>query len=71
MTLPLRHRDGDDSMPPAAALAAVEQMAPDREQLEKMRPAVQLTGVRSGTAKGRYIPQCGGTYRPFGLMAPE
>ncbi|MFJ5802338.1 alpha/beta fold hydrolase [Streptomyces decoyicus] len=35
------HRDWDDFMPPAAALAAVEQMAPDREQLEKMRPALR------------------------------
>ncbi|MFC9234428.1 alpha/beta fold hydrolase [Streptomyces decoyicus] len=35
------HRDWDDFMPPEAALAAVEQMAPDREQLEKMRPALR------------------------------
>ncbi|MEJ8651105.1 alpha/beta hydrolase [Streptomyces sp. MS1.AVA.3] len=35
------HRDWDDFMPPAAGLAAVEQMAPDREQLEKMRPALR------------------------------
>lgn len=33
------HRDWDDFMPPAAALAAVERMAPDREQLEQTRPA--------------------------------
>jgi pimeloyl-ACP methyl ester carboxylesterase len=35
------HRDWDDFMPPAACLAAVEQMAPDREQLEQMRRAVR------------------------------
>jgi pimeloyl-ACP methyl ester carboxylesterase len=35
------HRDWDDFMPPAAGLAAVEQMAPDREQLEQMRPALR------------------------------
>ncbi|MFJ9406749.1 alpha/beta fold hydrolase [Streptomyces sp. NPDC101393] len=35
------HRDWDDFMPPAADLAAVEQMAPDREQLERMRPALR------------------------------
>ncbi|MFF2812655.1 alpha/beta fold hydrolase [Streptomyces sp. NPDC058000] len=35
------HRDWDDFMPPAASLAAVEQMAPDREQLERMRPALR------------------------------
>ncbi|MFJ8750444.1 alpha/beta fold hydrolase [Streptomyces sp. NPDC102441] len=35
------HRDWDDFMPAAAGLAAVEQMAPDREQLEQMRPAVR------------------------------
>ncbi|WP_328741570.1 alpha/beta hydrolase [Streptomyces caniferus] len=35
------HRDWDDFMPPAASLAAVEQMAPDREQLGKMRPAMR------------------------------
>ncbi|MFJ8673379.1 alpha/beta fold hydrolase [Streptomyces sp. NPDC093589] len=35
------HRDWDDFMPPAAGLAAVEQMAPDREQLERMRPALR------------------------------
>ncbi|MET7799968.1 alpha/beta fold hydrolase [Streptomyces decoyicus] len=35
------HRDWDDFMPPAAGLAAVERMAPDREQLEKMRPALR------------------------------
>jgi pimeloyl-ACP methyl ester carboxylesterase len=33
------HRDWDDFMPPEAGLAAVERMAPDREQLEQMRPA--------------------------------
>lgn len=35
------HRDWDDFMPPGAGLAAVEQMAPDREQLERMRPALR------------------------------
>ncbi|MET9515740.1 alpha/beta hydrolase [Streptomyces sp. NPDC002994] len=35
------HRDWDDFMPPAAGLAAIEQMAPDREQLEQMRPALR------------------------------
>ncbi|MCX4694727.1 alpha/beta fold hydrolase [Streptomyces sp. NBC_01408] len=35
------HRDWDDFMPPAACLAAVEQMGPDREQLEQMRPALR------------------------------
>ena len=35
------HRDWDDFMPPAAGLAAVEQMAPDREQLERMRPSLR------------------------------
>ncbi|MGG2465943.1 alpha/beta fold hydrolase [Streptomyces sp. RGM 3693] len=35
------HRDWDDFMPPAANLAAVEQMAPDREQWEQMRPALR------------------------------
>ncbi|MFD9219821.1 alpha/beta fold hydrolase [Streptomyces sp. NPDC060064] len=34
------HRDWDDFMPSAAGLAAVERMAPDREQLERMRPAL-------------------------------
>lgn len=35
------HRDWDDFMPPAASLAAVEGMGPDREQLERMRPALR------------------------------
>jgi pimeloyl-ACP methyl ester carboxylesterase len=35
------HRDWDDFMPPAAGLAAVEQMGPDREQLDQMRPALR------------------------------
>ncbi|MEU0298633.1 alpha/beta hydrolase [Streptomyces sp. NPDC006175] len=35
------HRDWDDFMPPAARLAAVERMAPGREQLEQMRPEVR------------------------------
>ncbi|MFG2495619.1 alpha/beta fold hydrolase [Streptomyces caniferus] len=35
------HRDWDDFMPSAASLAAVEQTAPDREQLGKMRPAMR------------------------------
>ncbi|RXS85746.1 alpha/beta hydrolase [Streptomyces sp. TM32] len=35
------HRDWDDFMPPAAGLAAVERMAPDREQLARMRPALR------------------------------
>ncbi|MFF0622871.1 alpha/beta fold hydrolase [Streptomyces sp. NPDC004296] len=35
------HRDWDDFMPPAASLAAVERMAPGREQLEKLRPALR------------------------------
>jgi pimeloyl-ACP methyl ester carboxylesterase len=35
------HRDWDDFMPPSAGLAAVEQMAPDREQLRQMRPALR------------------------------
>jgi pimeloyl-ACP methyl ester carboxylesterase len=37
------HRDWDDFMPPAAGLAEVEQMAPDLEQLEQMRPALRET----------------------------
>ncbi|MGW6984360.1 alpha/beta fold hydrolase [Streptomyces sp. NPDC054932] len=35
------HRDWDDFMPVAASLAAVERMAPGREQLERMRPALR------------------------------
>jgi pimeloyl-ACP methyl ester carboxylesterase len=35
------HRDWDDFMPPAASLAATEQMGPDLEQLEQMRPALR------------------------------
>lgn len=35
------HRDWDDFMPPTAGLTAVERMAPDREQLEQMRPALR------------------------------
>jgi pimeloyl-ACP methyl ester carboxylesterase len=35
------HRDWDNFLPPAMHLAAVEQMAPDREQLEQMRPALR------------------------------
>lgn len=35
------HRDWDDVMPPAASLAAIERMAPGREQLEQMRPALR------------------------------
>ncbi|MCX4582543.1 alpha/beta fold hydrolase [Streptomyces sp. NBC_01481] len=35
------HRDWDDFMPPTAGLTVVEQMAPDREQLEQMRPALR------------------------------
>ncbi|MEV0119737.1 alpha/beta hydrolase [Streptomyces sp. NPDC050844] len=35
------HRDWDDFMPPEASLAAVERMAPGREQLEQMRPALR------------------------------
>ena len=35
------HRDWDDFMPPAAGLTAIEQMAPDREQMEQMRPALR------------------------------
>ncbi|TGB00652.1 alpha/beta hydrolase [Streptomyces sp. MZ04] len=35
------HRDWDDFMPPEASLAAVEQMAPGREQLDQMRPALR------------------------------
>ncbi|WP_330252799.1 alpha/beta hydrolase [Nocardia sp. NBC_00565] len=35
------HRDWDDFMPPAMQLAAAEQMAPDLEQLEQMRPALR------------------------------
>lgn len=35
------HRDWDDFMPPTAGLSVVEQMAPDREQLEQMRPALR------------------------------
>jgi pimeloyl-ACP methyl ester carboxylesterase len=38
------HRDWDDFMPPAAALAAIERMAPDLEQLEQMRPALREMG---------------------------
>ncbi|MGW1494510.1 alpha/beta fold hydrolase [Streptomyces sp. NPDC002402] len=35
------HRDWDDFMPPTAGLTVVEQMAPDREQLEQMHPALR------------------------------
>ncbi|MEI5098677.1 alpha/beta hydrolase [Streptomyces sp. PmtG] len=35
------HHDWDDFMPPAAALAEVERMAPDRERLERMGPALR------------------------------
>ncbi|WP_406305347.1 alpha/beta hydrolase [Streptomyces sp. NBC_00885] len=35
------HRDWDGFMPPTAGLTVVEQMAPDREQLEQMRPALR------------------------------
>ncbi|WP_062981053.1 alpha/beta fold hydrolase [Nocardia anaemiae] len=35
------HRDWDDFMPPAANLAAAEQMASDPEQLEQLRPALR------------------------------
>ncbi|MBB5889475.1 alpha/beta fold hydrolase [Kutzneria kofuensis] len=35
------HRDWDQFMPPALHLAATEQTAPDREQLEQMRPALR------------------------------
>ncbi|WP_158853360.1 alpha/beta hydrolase [Saccharothrix deserti] len=35
------HRDWDDFIPPAAGLAAGEQMAPDLEQLQQMRPALR------------------------------
>ncbi|MBT2365741.1 alpha/beta hydrolase [Streptomyces sp. ISL-10] len=35
------HRDWDNFLPPAMHLAACEQMAPDLEQLEQMRPALR------------------------------
>jgi pimeloyl-ACP methyl ester carboxylesterase len=35
------HRDWDDYMPAVASLAAIEQMGPDPEQLEQMRPALR------------------------------
>ncbi|MFI7090163.1 alpha/beta hydrolase [Streptomyces lydicus] len=35
------HGDWDDFMPPEASLVAVEQMAPDLEQLERMRPVLR------------------------------
>ncbi|ANZ13914.1 alpha/beta hydrolase fold protein [Streptomyces noursei ATCC 11455] len=35
------HRDWDEFMPPTARLAAVERMAPGREQLEQLRPALR------------------------------
>ncbi|MFH8572836.1 alpha/beta fold hydrolase [Streptomyces sp. NPDC017993] len=35
------HRDWDDFMPPAAGLAALEQMAPEPEQMEATRPALR------------------------------
>lgn len=35
------HCDWDDFMPPTAGLAAAERMAPDREQLHRMRPALR------------------------------
>jgi pimeloyl-ACP methyl ester carboxylesterase len=35
------HRDWDEFMPAAADLAAAEQMAPDLEQLEQMRPVLR------------------------------
>ncbi|WP_435591622.1 alpha/beta fold hydrolase [Nocardia sp. bgisy118] len=35
------HRDWDDFMPPAMQLAAAEQMGPDLEQLEQLRPALR------------------------------
>jgi pimeloyl-ACP methyl ester carboxylesterase len=40
------HRDWDDYMPAVASLAAVEQMGPDPEQLEQMRPALGTCGRR-------------------------
>lgn len=39
------HRDWDDFMPPTADLATVEQMAPNPEQLEQMRPALREMSV--------------------------
>ncbi|WP_433621841.1 alpha/beta fold hydrolase [Nocardia sp. CA-120079] len=39
--LDVLHRDWDEFMPPAASLAAVEQMGSDLEQLRKMRPALR------------------------------
>ncbi|MGI8648280.1 MAG: alpha/beta hydrolase [Acidimicrobiales bacterium] len=39
------HRDWDDFMPPAASLAETEQMAPDLEQLEQMRPTRREMGA--------------------------
>lgn len=39
------HRDWDDFMPPAARLAEIERMAPDREQLEQARPALREMGA--------------------------
>jgi pimeloyl-ACP methyl ester carboxylesterase len=35
------HREWDDVMPPAAGLASFEQPAPDRERLDRMRPALR------------------------------
>ncbi|MEV6432806.1 alpha/beta hydrolase [Nocardia sp. NPDC051463] len=35
------HRDWDDFMPPAMGLAAAEQMGPDPQQLEQLRPALR------------------------------
>ncbi|MEU4345706.1 alpha/beta hydrolase [Nocardia sp. NPDC023852] len=39
------HRDWDDFMPATASLAAIEQTAPDLEQLEQMRPALREWGT--------------------------
>ncbi|WP_406232863.1 alpha/beta fold hydrolase [Nocardia sp. NBC_01009] len=39
------HPEWDEFMPPAASLAAAEQMAPDLEQLEQLRPALREWGA--------------------------
>jgi pimeloyl-ACP methyl ester carboxylesterase len=51
------HRDWDDFMPPAASLAAAERMAPDQEQLERMRPALRETYAESRAGYPEHVRQ--------------
>ncbi|GGO42545.1 alpha/beta fold hydrolase [Streptomyces lasiicapitis] len=51
------HHDWDDFMPPEASLAAVEGMAPDREQMERMRPALREMRAELYAAYPEHIRQ--------------